>query len=112
MKSSKFNKTANRILNEELDGPVVSALCVRTWKLSNVRKGPMDDQNFISRARALPCFGRHVKLLVPAAFAVVSIHSSFKDGCCQLGRRPIVKIVAESLSQHDDNMLYRPHLLE
>jgi hypothetical protein len=26
------------------------------------------------------CFGRHVKLLVPAAFAVLSTHSSFKEG--------------------------------
>jgi hypothetical protein len=27
-----------------------------------------------------PCFGRHVKLLVSAAFSVVSTHSSFKEG--------------------------------
>jgi hypothetical protein len=27
-----------------------------------------------------PCFGKHVKLLVSAAFAVVSTHSSFKEG--------------------------------
>jgi hypothetical protein len=38
----------------------------------------MGDQNLISRAP--PCFGRHVKPLVPVAFAVVSIHSSFKEG--------------------------------
>jgi hypothetical protein len=38
----------------------------------------MGDQNLLSRAP--PCFGRHVKLLVPAVFAVVSIHSSFKEG--------------------------------
>jgi hypothetical protein len=38
----------------------------------------MDDQNLLSRAP--PCFGKHVKLLVPATFAVVSIHSSFKEG--------------------------------
>jgi hypothetical protein len=37
----------------------------------------MADQNLLSRTP--PCFGRHVKLLV-AAFAVVSIHSSFKKG--------------------------------
>jgi hypothetical protein len=37
----------------------------------------MVDQNILSRAP--PCFGRHVKLLVPAAFAVVSIHFSFKE---------------------------------
>jgi hypothetical protein len=50
----------------------------------------MGDQNLLSRAP--PCFGRHVTPLVPAAFAVVSIHSSFK----------IVNIIAESLSQHDE----------
>jgi hypothetical protein len=27
------------------------------------------------------------------------------------GRRPVVKMNAESLSQHDENMLYRPHLV-
>jgi hypothetical protein len=27
------------------------------------------------------------------------------------GRRPVVKIIAESSSQHDGNMLYRPHLV-
>jgi hypothetical protein len=27
-----------------------------------------------------PCFERHVKPLVPAVFAVVSTHSSFKEG--------------------------------
>jgi hypothetical protein len=36
------------------------------------------DQNVLSRAS--PCFGRHVKPLVPAAFAVACIHSSFKEG--------------------------------
>jgi hypothetical protein len=29
---------------------------------------------------SVPCFGRHGKLLVPAVFAVVCIHSSFKEG--------------------------------
>jgi hypothetical protein len=38
----------------------------------------MGDQNLLSRAS--PCFGRHVKPLVPVAFAIVSIHSSFKGG--------------------------------
>jgi hypothetical protein len=27
------------------------------------------------------------------------------------GRRPVVKTIAESLSQHNENMLYRPHLV-
>jgi hypothetical protein len=45
--------------------------------LSYVRKGQMGDQNLVSLAPL--CFGSHVKLLVPAAFAVVSTHSCFKD---------------------------------
>jgi hypothetical protein len=57
----------------------------------------MGDQNILSRAPQ--CFGRHVKLLVPAAFAVVSTHSSFKEGCRQAGGRSL-KINAESVSQH------------
>jgi hypothetical protein len=48
-------------------------------------------------SRGLLCFGRHVKLLIPAAFAVVSIHNGLTSG-----RRPFVKIIAESLSQHDE----------
>jgi hypothetical protein len=54
----------------------------------------MGDQNLLSLAP--PCFGRHVKPLGPVAFAIVSIHSSFKE--C----RRQVKINAESLSQHDE----------
>jgi hypothetical protein len=64
----------------------------------------MADQNLLSLAP--PCFRRHVKLLVPAVFAVISIHSSFKEGWRQAGGRPVVKINAESLSQHDKNILY------
>jgi hypothetical protein len=58
----------------------VSALSVRSRKLSNVRKGRhrMDAQNLLFRTP--PCSGRHVKLLGPAAFAVLSTHSSFKKG--------------------------------
>jgi hypothetical protein len=37
----------------------------------------MGDQNLLSRAP--PCFGRHVKLLVRATFAVVATHSRFKE---------------------------------
>jgi hypothetical protein len=74
-------------VTEELDGRAVSALSVWTRKLSNDRRGQSLDgwAKFITRAP--PCFGRHVKLLVPAAFAVVSIHSSFN-----VVRRPVVKI--------------------
>jgi hypothetical protein len=42
-----------------------------------------------------PCFGRHVKPLVPLQF----------QGGLTLGRRPVVKIIAESLTQHDENPL-------
>jgi hypothetical protein len=48
---------------EELDSPVVSALGVRSLKLTLSPRAP-------------PCFGRHAKPLVPAAFAVVSTHQS------------------------------------
>jgi hypothetical protein len=44
----------------------------------------MNDQNLLSRAP--PCFGRHVKLLVSAAFAIVST-PVFKEGCRQAGGR-------------------------
>jgi hypothetical protein len=64
---------------DELHGLAASALRVRSRKLSDVRKGQswMGDQNLLSRAPL--CFGRHVKLLVTAAFAVVSFNSSFKE---------------------------------
>jgi hypothetical protein len=45
----------------------------------------MGAQNLLPRAP--PCFRRHVKLLVSAVFAVVSIHSSFKEGLHQAGGR-------------------------
>jgi hypothetical protein len=56
--------------------------------------------------RVPPCFGRHVKLLLPAAFAVVGIQLA-------VDVRPVAgrKINGESLSQHDENMLYRPYLV-
>jgi hypothetical protein len=58
---------------EELDGPAVSALrraiadvkqrrSVIGWVTKNILSG------------APPCFGKHVKPLVPAAFAVFSTH--------------------------------------
>jgi hypothetical protein len=65
----------------------------------------MGDQNLLSRA--LPCFGRHVKPLVPVAFAIVSTHSSFKEGwirqaagrknCCQIYHK-IKNVVPTPLS--------------
>jgi hypothetical protein len=56
----------------------------------------MGDKNLLSRTP--PCFGRHVKQLVPAAFAVVYTHSLSR----RVDVRAIVKwVIAESLSQHD-----------
>jgi hypothetical protein len=52
----------------------------------------MDDQNLLSRAP--PCFRRHFKPCVLAAFAVVCTHSSFKEG---------LRTIAEFSSQHDEN---------
>jgi hypothetical protein len=94
--------------HEELDGPAASVLGVRSRKLNNVLKGHrMGDQNLLSRVP--PCFGRHVKPLIPVAFALVSTHSTPLTLQLQGGltscRRPIVKIIAESLSQHNEKRL-------
>jgi hypothetical protein len=73
----KKNKLINFYI-EELDGPAVNALrraitevkqrwSVMTWVTEKLL------------SRAPPCFGRHVKPLVPAAFAVVSTHQSALD---------------------------------
>jgi hypothetical protein len=55
----------------------------------------MGDQNLLSRAP--PCFGRHVKPLVPAAFAPTPV-----SRMVNVSRRPVVEIIAESLSKHDE----------
>jgi hypothetical protein len=47
-------------------------LGVRSWKLSNVGHRWIGDHHLLSQAP--PCFGRHVKPLVPAAFAVIMTH--------------------------------------
>jgi hypothetical protein len=57
----------------------------------------MGDQNLLSRAP--PCVEKQVKLLVPTAFAVVSIQF---QGELTSGRRLVEKINAESLLQHDE----------
>jgi hypothetical protein len=55
--------------DEDLDGPAVSALGVQScWSVRWVTKYLL--------SRVPPCFGRHVKPLVPAAFVVVSTHQS------------------------------------
>jgi hypothetical protein len=64
----------------ELDGPSVSAL----WR---VIAGVTQHWSFIGwvtkilLSQALSCFGRHVKSLVPAAFAIVSTHQSALGPC-------------------------------
>jgi hypothetical protein len=55
----------------------------------------MADQNLLSRAP--PCLGRHAKPLVPAAFAVVNTPFRFKEGWRQVLKKPVVKIIAESI---------------
>jgi hypothetical protein len=64
---------------EELDDPVVSALR-RVIAEVKQRCSVIEYETKNLLCRALPCFGRLVKPLVPAAFAVVSIHFSFKKG--------------------------------
>jgi hypothetical protein len=84
---------------EKLDGSAVSAIqhaiaeakqrwSVIAWVTKNVL------------SRAPPCFGGHVKLLVPAAFAVITPTTVLMR--VTSGRRQVVKIIAESLSQHDE----------
>jgi hypothetical protein len=49
-------------------------------------------------SRAPPCFGEHVNLLVPAAFAVGGTHSIRKDDVRRAGRS--YKVFSKSLSKH------------
>jgi hypothetical protein len=60
------------------------ARSVRSWKLSNVRKGDIEwvTKNLLSLA--LLCFGRRVKPLVLPAFAVVSTHRTVLGPCGKL----------------------------
>jgi hypothetical protein len=60
----------------------VSALGVRSQKLSNISPSWVT-KSLLSRAP--PCFGRHVKPLVPAVFVFVSAHSNFNESWCQAG---------------------------
>jgi hypothetical protein len=63
------------IIHEELDGPTVSAL---RRSIAEVKQHwPVIEwvtKNLFTRAP--PCFGRHGKPLVPAAFTVVSSYQS------------------------------------
>jgi hypothetical protein len=58
---------------EKLDCPAVSALGVRSRKLNNFGRSS-DGLSKNGLSRDPPCFGRHVKLLIPAVFALVSTH--------------------------------------
>jgi hypothetical protein len=66
-------------LFEELDGPVIRALrrAIAEVKLCWLLIGWVT-KNLLSQTP--PCFGRRVEPLVPAAFAVVSTRSNFKEG--------------------------------
>jgi hypothetical protein len=79
---------------EKVDGPVV-------------RAPKKSDQNLISRAP--PFFGKHIKPLVPAAFAVVCTHSSFKEGSRQAGGRSLEQLL-NLYHNIIKIMLYQPHL--
>jgi hypothetical protein len=57
---------------EELDGPTVSALRRAIAKVK--QRWSVIGCVTKNLSRAPPCFARHVKPLVPAAFAVVSTH--------------------------------------
>jgi hypothetical protein len=65
------------LLTEELGGPAVSALrrafveVQQHWSVKFLVTGWVT-KNLLSRTS--PCFGRHVKPLVSAVFAVVSTH--------------------------------------
>jgi hypothetical protein len=63
----------SNILLQELAGPAVSALRRATAKVKqHWSVFGWATKNLLSRAS--PCFGRHVKPLVPDAFALVSTH--------------------------------------
>jgi hypothetical protein len=67
--ASRINNSASKL--EELNDPAVSALR-RAFAEVKQRWSVIGwvTKNLLSRA--LPCLGRHVKPLVPAAFAVIS----------------------------------------
>jgi hypothetical protein len=65
----------NKELHEELDVPAVSAF--RHAIVEVKQRAPIIGYVIkILLSRAPPCFGRHVKALVPAAFAVVNTHQT------------------------------------
>jgi hypothetical protein len=71
--NASFPKHVVAFSLEKLGGPAVSEL----WRAIAQVKQRWSVIGWVTKnllSRAPPCFGRHVKLLVPAAFAVVNIH--------------------------------------
>jgi hypothetical protein len=102
LKYDSLKRENSMMVKEELDGPAVSALGVRSLKLSSVHKG-MDGRGwktknfYLQLLRAskgtLSCWSRlHLQSLAPTSV----------QGGLTSGRRLVVKIIAESLSQHDE----------
>jgi hypothetical protein len=83
--------------NEGALWPTVRALGVRKWKLSNVRKGQSSDRTKIYYLELLRASEGTLSL------GPCYICSHLHQGGLTSGRRPVVKIVAEFLSQHDTN---------
>jgi hypothetical protein len=77
--------------------PWARGRCVRRAIAEAKQRFQRAVQSLLSRAP--PYFGRHVKPLIPAAFVVSPLQ--FQGGLTS-GRRPVVNITAESLSQHDE----------
>jgi hypothetical protein len=67
----------------------------------------MGDQNLLSQAP--PCFGRHVKPWVSAAFATVCTHTVSRR--VDVRQATVRKNYYRIISQHDENMSYRPLLV-
>jgi hypothetical protein len=68
-----YNPRCLQFLLEELDGNGVSAL----WRAIAKVKQRWSVIGWVTKNllfRAPPCFGGHVKTLVPAAYAIVSTH--------------------------------------
>jgi hypothetical protein len=63
----------NQIIHEELHGPAVSALR-RAIAEGKQRWSVIEWVTKILLSRAPPCFGKHVKPLIAAAFAVVGTY--------------------------------------
>jgi hypothetical protein len=81
---------AGEVVVQIIYDPVVSALAEAKQRSQSSVIGW--ETNLLSRAP--PCFGRHVKPLVPAAFAVVSTHSSFKED------------VRQAVSRKNNNLIF------